>query len=1228
MSSQLRRESPDSTSRVPRQPQDASGKDPARSKSPLDDTPTIISRQNPSNPPLLEDSAISLRGRHLAHFELIEPIGVGGMAAVLRARDTQLDRIVALKILPPEMAADPENVRRFHQEARSAAKLDHENIARVFFCGEDQRLHFIAFEFVEGENLRTMLERRGRLPVREAVQYMLQVAAGLAHAAQRGVVHRDIKPSNILITPNGRAKLVDMGLARCQERKGDDLTQSGVTLGTFDYISPEQALEPRDADVRSDIYSLGCTFYHLITGQAPVPDGTAARKLHHHQHVKPLDPRELVPDLPVEVAQVLDRMMAKNPRDRYQSPEELVQHLLQLAQQLGSDVQQPDGVLSLETTSTPSAASGWPFLWTVLAIVGVLALVLLLDQLPSDSGNSASLTGSSEQVDSSDTGTRPVAVVKSEEPRQPAEGIATAPSSAGSTPGSGSRTDRPAQYILPADSVRSAQERLEDLQRWLDSNRDAATIELRLSGELELPLEGLVLTARQQIILRSHVPGQYVTLRFPYRLQAQRTLVGLNIQSPSSLIEGVRFVVNAYQTEKPMTALQLGVGQHVVRNCEFIQTGRSDMADAQLASLVALGDNSDNTRSTLTLEECVFLGYGEYGEQGASRADVGGQHAVVRRGSVSMTVNQCVFGPHQAAFRLEGGSSSDLPGTRLTVRHCTVLLPARQSAVFDFAAAGKGRLDVSHCVFARCSSDGEEGAVLLAQADDALNAVVFQGRDNRYYDLDGYWSVGGDWKQAGWTDMRRRLARGNSDELSRVLLSSPWVEAMGPRGPLARLEAQQVREAFELDPGQLVLRKSQSPGELLGATRILGKNLLTDPLPRIEEGSEDRGRARGSRILVVELSEEGDEGDSRNGVYPSLEAALPGARPGDTIRIRQDGEMELHPLVLDRKGLSELTIRSARGFAPVLTLAESATGETALFRVHEGRLRLEGLAIRVGSARSAYRRGAVVALMGQGECLLNDCLVTLQRSLDTSVALATLGEPSRLVKPDMMIARTRDRGPRLALEGCFVRGEGDLLWTRANRPFQLDIRRSLAALSGSLLHFEVSPEEQGTSTSQQVQIELQQLMTYLGGSLIRLSADRQPRGMVKIVCQASESLFVPAGTTPRSLILFDSTDNEVRASLAERFNWTGSRNAYGAYSSLLSPENTDSMPGSMGMGMGMEKWKQLTAEEKSSEGIKLLRSPPPGTRFAQMTPSQFVLPPGMTALEKLLLFNRLPLHQP
>src|SRR5206468_4053869 len=119
-----------------------------------DDAPTIISKAHQPVVPVESPSANSLKGRRLAHFELLEPIGVGGMAAVIRARDVQLDRLVALKVLPPEMAVNPENVRRFQQEARSAAKLDHENIARVFYCGEDQRLYFIAFEFVEGENLR------------------------------------------------------------------------------------------------------------------------------------------------------------------------------------------------------------------------------------------------------------------------------------------------------------------------------------------------------------------------------------------------------------------------------------------------------------------------------------------------------------------------------------------------------------------------------------------------------------------------------------------------------------------------------------------------------------------------------------------------------------------------------------------------------------------------------------------------------------------------------------------------------------------------------------------------------------------------------------------------------------------------------------------------------------------------------------------------------------------
>src|SRR5262249_30716903 len=213
------------------------------------------------------------------------------------------------------------------------------------------------------------------------------VAAGLAHASARGVVHRDIKPSNIIITPTGRAKLVDMGLARSLGPQSDHgLTQSGVTLGTFEYISPEQALEPRTADVRSDIYSLGCTFYHVLTGRPPVPEGTAAKKLHHHQHIAPVDPRQLNGAIPNEVAAILGKMMAKSPAQRYQRAEHLVQHLLQVAQQLGSIDQAPEGLLYVDAP-LPNPPQKRPGLLIALALAGLVAVVVLLSLSPSGSEN-------------------------------------------------------------------------------------------------------------------------------------------------------------------------------------------------------------------------------------------------------------------------------------------------------------------------------------------------------------------------------------------------------------------------------------------------------------------------------------------------------------------------------------------------------------------------------------------------------------------------------------------------------------------------------------------------------------------------------------------------------------------------------------------------------------------------------------------------------------------------
>ncbi|HUY36339.1 MAG TPA: protein kinase [Pirellulales bacterium] len=281
-----------------------------------------------------------LAGEKLNHFQLKEYVGGGGMGAVFRAVDTMLNREVALKVLSRDQGADDETRRRFQNEAQSAARLDHENIARVYYVGEDKGLYYIVFEFIEGINLRELIEQKGILPLPEAVSYTLQISEALAHACGRDVVHRDIKPSNVIITATGRAKLVDMGLARLHQvhPDGDDLTASGVTLGTFDYISPEQARDPRGADVRSDIYSLGCTLYFMLTARPPFPDGTVLQKLLQHSSDAPPDPRELNPTLPEEVSVVVRKLLAKDPRRRPQHPRDLIHDLYVLAEQVGFTV--------------------------------------------------------------------------------------------------------------------------------------------------------------------------------------------------------------------------------------------------------------------------------------------------------------------------------------------------------------------------------------------------------------------------------------------------------------------------------------------------------------------------------------------------------------------------------------------------------------------------------------------------------------------------------------------------------------------------------------------------------------------------------------------------------------------------------------------------------------------------------------------------------------------------
>ena len=303
--------------------------------------------------------AHALRGEMLGHFLLQQFIGGGGMGVVFKALDTTLDRIVAVKVVASHHIDNEDLQRRFLIEAQSTARLDHANIARVHYIGRDRGLPYIVFEYIDGMNLREMAARRGPLPVSEALSYVYQIAHALAHAWQRDVVHRDIKPSNILVTPDGQAKLVDMGLARLTQvdARDEELTATGITLGTFDYISPEQARDPRSADTRSDIYSLGCTLFFMLAGQAPFANGTAVQKLLDHQGERPPDLRNFRSDIPDSVSQLVRQMLAKAPGDRQQSPFELVAQLEEVLHEIGAPL--PPGAAPLQWTASALAPPRW-----------------------------------------------------------------------------------------------------------------------------------------------------------------------------------------------------------------------------------------------------------------------------------------------------------------------------------------------------------------------------------------------------------------------------------------------------------------------------------------------------------------------------------------------------------------------------------------------------------------------------------------------------------------------------------------------------------------------------------------------------------------------------------------------------------------------------------------------------------------------------------------------------
>jgi WD40 repeat protein len=269
-------------------------------------------------------------------YRVVALLGQGGMGAVYRAEHLRMERPVAIKVLKAGLMENPQAAERFQMEVKAAARLQHPNIVTAYDADTAGQLHFLVMEYVEGKSLAQVLKEHGPLPVRDACEYVRQAALGMQHAFECGMVHRDLKPHNLILTTAGQVKILDFGLARfLSQRRGDSsrnqpdeaLTGIGVVMGTADYMAPEQASDAHTADIRADIYSLGCTLYQLLSGSVPFPGGSFIDKIKAHATRRPQPLTKLRPDVPRELAAVVEKMMDPDPARRYQTPREVADAL-------------------------------------------------------------------------------------------------------------------------------------------------------------------------------------------------------------------------------------------------------------------------------------------------------------------------------------------------------------------------------------------------------------------------------------------------------------------------------------------------------------------------------------------------------------------------------------------------------------------------------------------------------------------------------------------------------------------------------------------------------------------------------------------------------------------------------------------------------------------------------------------------------------------------------------
>lgn len=594
-------------------------------------------------------------GEPFGKYEVIKKIGSGGMGAVFLARDADLKRTVALKILPPEKAENPTLIKRFRSEARSAAQLQHENIVSIYESGEVNGLNYLALEYVDGIDVHKLIHRRERLSYKRSLEIVKQVASALEHAHEINIVHRDIKPSNLLITKEGIVKLTDMGLARSMDDEADtNITRAGTTVGTVDYMSPEQARSSKAADIRSDIYSLGCTWYHMLTGVPPYGDGSMTNKLHAHATAKIPDPREINESVPEPIVAVLHKMMAKKPADRYQTPKELLEDLnnsnlrrTKMSSEglsaLAKEVSEESGRSLAKSSSSgerkmpPKAERAVAvrnedgfgispdLIKLIVLVVVVFALGIFFWKTISGYGNAVgdnALTANPFEKDGENKGNKNGTAVPNVNGKK-GQGNGTEIKVGTSTPSIPKILSKP----KPDDIAKTFTERWKDVNDLnvlpLGNKAKAGSIDAEFLAVIQqVPDEGAVIQLNKSglyvLTMPLEVTGKRVVIAAapdvsPTILLApdpQKTTAGsLNIAAGNVLIRGVHFAAlgKHHNNSKPLSFInQTGTGTLDIQNCSFTLEGHH----LGNASAITLSESMPHVSSNVLLTDCLVRGDG------------------------------------------------------------------------------------------------------------------------------------------------------------------------------------------------------------------------------------------------------------------------------------------------------------------------------------------------------------------------------------------------------------------------------------------------------------------------------------------------------------------------------------------------------------------------------------------------------------------------------------------